>query len=772
MPKKKVAIICGGITDERGISLNSARSLYDNLDQDKYELSLFYFNPKLEAYEITPGEVYSNTPLDFDYKLKHGGQALSGKELGERLKKIDLVFPAIHGLFGEDGQLQSLLEEYGVKYVGSPPVSCRDTSDKYKCQQILAKHGFHTKPSWVVKKGETVPDLPLGKYVAKPLHGGSSIGIEYIKNITDINGALEKVWQIEEEAIIEPLCEDREFTIIVLDNDRGGSVALLPTEIEFSRVNVNFDRFFSYRKKYLPTTEIRYHTPARFNQKEIAKIREESTRAFQILGMKDFARIDGWLLDDGTIWLSDINAVSGMEQNSFLFQQAAALGLNHRQLLDYIINKKVTAAAAEKREMIPVIFGGKTAERQVSVISGTNVYMKLKSSQAYKPIPLFLSADDKIFRIPHFLCLHHTAEEIEEKIDLLHDVDFIGSINSWQKKILSQLGIGAGEIAEPLFVPELLTLEKIAEKYNFLFLGLHGGEGEDGTLQKKLNNLKLPYNGPGANCSHLCMDKYETGQEVTRAKLPGVRTAHKIIVDVNQPQKVLTRVLEDKKLDFPLIIKPRDDGCSAGVVRVDNREELDKAIEYLGSDALYILAGEISSGQEQIELSGEPLTEVLIEECILTDKVNLRNLEIQWQSVSDIIEVTIGMFGHRESIHAFNPSQTIVNSQVLSLEEKFMGGTGINLTPPPGQYVTESAVATAKKRAEEIAEKLGIEGYARIDAFMNVKTGELIIIEVNTLPALTPSTVLFHQALQEELSLMPLDLVEKLIELGKERFKG
>ncbi|MFH2105207.1 MAG: ATP-grasp domain-containing protein, partial [Parcubacteria group bacterium] len=334
MAKKKIAIICGGITDERGISLNSARSLYDSFDRSKYELSLFYFNPQLEAYEITPAQVYSNTPLDFDYILKHKGQSLNEAELSEKLRATDLAFPAIHGLFGEDGQLQTLLEKYKVKYVGSGPEACQQTSDKHQCQQILKKHGFYTKENWVVKKGEIIPDLPIGKYVAKPLHGGSSIGVEYIEKPVDTIKAVEKVWQVEDEAIIEPWCEGREFTIIVLENDRQAPVALLPTEIEFSRVNITFDRFFSYRKKYLPTTEIRYHTPARFKSAEITKIREESARAFQVLGMKGFARIDGWLLEDGTIWLSDINAINGMEQNSFLFQQAAVLGMSHTQLLD------------------------------------------------------------------------------------------------------------------------------------------------------------------------------------------------------------------------------------------------------------------------------------------------------------------------------------------------------------------------------------------------------------------------------------------------------
>lgn len=96
-------------------------------------------------------------------------------------------------------------------------------------------------------------------------------------------------------------------------------------------------------------------------------------------------------------------------------------------------------------------------------------------------------------------------------------------------------------------------------------------------------------------------------------------------------------------------------------------------------------------------------------------------------------------------MHAFPPSQTIVGQSVLSIEEKFMGGTGINLTPPPAPFVTPEAVDTARKSIEKVADILELSDYSRIDTFMHTQTGELIVIEVNTLPALTPSTILFHQ---------------------------
>ena len=766
MPQKSITIICGGVTGERGISLNSARSLYDNLDKDRYELSLIYFNPQLQPYKITPAQVYSNTPLDFDYKLKHEGQVLGNRELKQALQAVDLVFPAIHGLFGEDGQLQKILEKYGVKYLGSNPEACRNTSDKHLCQQILQDNGFYTVDNWVVKDGDPMPDIPTGKYVAKPLHGGSSLGVQYVNKPQDMAGVLKKVFALESEALIEPFCIGKEFTIIVLENSQGKPVALLPTEMEFTA-----DDFFSYRKKYLPSTDTRYHTPARFNQKDIKKIRQEAERAFQCLGMRDFARLDGWLLEDGTVWLSDINAISGMEQNSFLFQQPALLGLSHTQLLDYLINKKTypPSSDAKQRELIPVIFGGGTTERQVSTMSGTNAYMKLKSSAEYQSVPLFLTAADQIYQVPHFLCLHHTADEIAEKVKQFQDKSWLESLQASQEEIWRDLDIEEKQLAEPLFIPKKISLEGISKKYKFLFLGLHGGEGEDGTLQAKLDDLKLPYNGPGAACSQLCMDKYLTGQKVMEANIEGVKTARRLVLNIGLDVDNLWQNLQNKNFKAPLVLKPRGDGCSAGVIRINNYQQFATAIKFFKSDEHFIPAKAISPNHERIDLPDGRLTELLVEECIITDKIFLENLEIKWPGASDIIEITIGVIGKQGQIHAFNPSQTIVSSQVLSLEEKFMGGTGINLTPPPAKYVKPEIIKLVRTRVETLANYLGIEGYARVDAFMNIKTGELTIIEINTLPALTPSTALFHQALQEERPVMPLQLMEKFIKLGKER---
>jgi D-alanine--D-alanine ligase len=768
LKKQKVAIICGGPSAERGISMNSARSIFDNLDKEKYEISIIYYNPKIEPYLISPLQIYSNTPLDFDFKLKGSKLKLSREKLKIFLSKIDIAIPAIHGLFGEDGQLQKILEEQKVKYTGSGPEACHNTSDKYICQKILKDNGFYTVPNWVLRRGEPQPSLPRGEYVIKPLHGGSSIGVHYFSSAEDLKNKLIHVFAHEDESIIEPLCIGKEFTIIVLDNREGEPVALLPTEIEFGQ-----DRFFDYRKKYLASTDTRYHTPARYSKETTDLIRKEAARAFKCLGMKDFGRIDGWIMPDGKIWFSDINAISGMEQNSFLFQQAALLGLSHGQLIDYIINKKISGKPAskdKKRENIPVIFGGKTAERQISVVSGTNVWIKLRTSKKYLPVPLVLTRNNEIYEIPQFICLHHTVEEIEEKIEHLKKSGNFEKILHLSEPILKSLKINKNDLREKLFIPQKTNLHEIAKKYKFLFLGLHGGAGEDGTIQKQLDIMKLPYNGPGPLSSKLCMDKFETGKAIEKANIRGVTVAIKVLLNLDGNIDNLWEKIHKCGIKIPLIIKPRGDGCSAGVIKIVTYDQFRKAIEYFKSDHKFIPENSIHENHGKIELPHNKINEILIEEYIKTDKVNLENLKIDWKKINNIIEVTIGVIGPKNDLNIFYPSQTIASQEILSLEEKFMGGTGINLTPPPPPHVKPEAIKRAQQNLKKVAEILDIEGYSRIDAFMNTKTGDLIIIEANTLPGLTPSTVIYHQALAENPPMEPLKLIEKIIEIGKDRF--
>ena len=159
----------------------------------------------------------------------------------------------------------------------------------------------------------------------------------------------------------------------------------------------------------------------------------------------------------------------------------------------------------------------------------------------------------------------------------------------------------------------------------------------------------------------------------------------------------------------------------------------------------------------------------MLEPFIVTDDVHVEDLELVYRQNTGWIELTVGVLEQAGRYHALSPSITVAQHAVLSLEEKFQGGTGVNLTPPPDSIFKSEQIILIKEKIEKAAEALGIEGYARIDIFYNLRTNQTMVIEANTLPGLTASTVIFHQALAENPPLVPHAFLAKLVTFGLER---
>jgi len=790
--KLAIAVLTGGPSLERGISLNSARSVLDHLDGDMIEIVPIYFDHKKNPYKISKSQLYSNTPSDFDYKLAQNGTPLNRESLIKLLKSTDIVFPAMHGAFGEDGEIQSLLEENNIKFLGSDSKACKKSFDKYEANRLLHEGGFDALPSALLKiyskdnleiAKEFFKKNKVKRVIVKPATGGSSIGV--FSATTPIH-ALQKAETIfskrmDTRVVIEPFMEGKEFTVIVLQNSFGIPVAILPTEIEMA---FHEGRIFDFRKKYLPTNQVKYHCPPQFSDDIVEKIRRQAEQIFSMYGMKDFARFDGWVINDSEIRFSDFNTISGMEQNSFLFQQASRIGMSHGDLLKYIVKnsckrqkidfpEEVKKGSNLKKKPVRVIFGGKTSERQVSLMSGTNVWLKLRKSDIYESKPFLLDFDNNVWELPYSLILNHTVEEIIENAKNAERNQ--GRIARLVGVVLEELKLEKGEYSEPFFVPKKTTLANFIKESKFVFIGLHGGMGEDGTIQKLLAESGVKYNGSDSEVSRLCMDKFATGEFIRNAAIEGVTIATQKVLPFNKIKNYLnSTALWDEltqELDAKtLIVKPKDDGCSTGIAHLYTHVDLGEYMKHMVRCDSHIPAGTLKNQENILEMPGSILRDVLFEKFVETDNVQVKGNQLKYKRVSGLVEVTIGILEKGlpaskagKKLHALNPSITIAEGEVLSLEEKFQGGTGVNLTPPPKEIVSPKALANAKSLIEKLGEKIGLQGYARIDAFMNVKTGELSVIEVNTLPGLTPSTVLYHQGLAEDPQILPKELLELII---------
>ncbi|XP_062166835.1 uncharacterized protein LOC133873127 isoform X1 [Alnus glutinosa] len=873
----RVGLVCGGPSAERGISLNSARSVLDNIQGDDLRVSCYYIDCNLNAFAISSAQAYSNTPADFDFKLENLAQGFrSLSEFAEHLAaSVDLVFPVIHGRFGEDGGIQELLEEYNIPFVGTGSNECLQAFDKYDASMELSKLGFITAPSFLVLGSERNEselskwfarnqlDPYSGKVVVKPARAGSSIGVKVAYGVHDsLTKANEIISEgIDDRVLIEIFIEGgSEFTAIVLDVGSGldcHPVVLLPTEVELqfhgsgdAREN---DAIFNYRRKYLPTQQVVYHTPPRFPIDVIEVIREGASLLFQRLGLRDFARIDGWYLPNsvnmlsfskskfgrtqsGNILFNDINLISGMEQTSFLFQQASKVGFSHSNILRSIIYHACLrfpnlasfgsgsshlprrSKSSQIREVISndestckvyVIFGGDTSERQVSLMSGTNVWLNLQAFSDLEVTPCLLAptseysssvdSDNKendvssrtVWSLPYSLVLRHTTEEVIAAC--------IEAIEPARAALTSQLrNIVMNDLMEGLTKHSWFTgfdiadeppmrfsleqwIKQAKEVHATVFIAVHGGIGEDGTLQAMLEAEGVSYTGPGVIPSKTCMDKVATSLALNHLATLGVLTINKDVrrIDdlLNMPILDIWHDLTSKLQCETLCVKPARDGCSTGVARLCCAKDIEVYVKALEDCLLRIPSNSLSKAHGVIEMPNPPPDLLIFEPFIETDAIifsskstNENGHRLVWKGCSRWVEVTVGVIGKRGFMRSLSPSVTVKETgDILSLEEKFQGGTGINLTPPPLSIISKEALERCKEHIELIANTLQLEGFSRIDAFVNVDSGEVLIIEVNTVPGMTPSTVLIHQALTEQPPIYPRQFFRLLLDLALER---
>lgn len=854
-----VGVLCGGPSPERGISLNSARSALDHLQGRDVVVHPYYVDAGLNAYRISQAQMYCNTPSDFDFKLQDSGQRF--KDLHEFAKhlqeEMDVVLPALHGVWGEDGGVQGLLEDAGVPFIGTGAAEAEAAFDKVRSSTTMRELGYPVLESTGCSCSSSDTEMELerwlssrdlcrttAKLVVKPARAGSSVGVSVVNGLKEAVQACRDLEErgIGKEALVEVYAQGGiEFTAIVLEGPHG-PVALIPTEVELVDAAVDDsssleeDMIFNYRRKYLPSDQVRYHTPPRVPQDIVKAIRVGAVSLFRDMKLKDFARIDGWILQPsfkhvtspspdkhylktpgGIVTFTDINLMSGMEQTSFLFQQAAEAGFSHANVLREVLTHSCIRSGvplpehlvhapdktkSQTKQKVFVIFGGNTSERQVSLMSGTNIWLKLRSFVDLQVTPFLLASIDcaeslpvheyPVYELPYANVLRHTVEEVLESCHTSLSQSNVEQLQALREFVVNDcqaVGLSnAGRLWDPLSHPPLPKCINMLEfahmaKSNgaVVFNAIHGGVGENGVLQGLFEAEGVFFTGSGSSASALCMDKALTGDCIQGMEQLGIFSAKKRTVSLEELPTHMNKTtpwtfarLANELGSEEICVKPGSDGCSTGVARLVCEEDLVKYVCAVQQGLPQIPPNTFQSSHGIVEMPLPPPSALLFEPFISSRRVVVRQQQgkggeqLQCVGDSNWVEITVGVSGFRGQMHAFNPSVTVAESAVLSLEEKFQGGTGINLTPPPSTVALPAAVSQAKLRVEKVANQLGINGFARIDAFMHIKTGELIIIEANTVPGMTPSTVLFHQALEETPPIFPREFFRLVVDYALE----
>ncbi len=342
----RVGVILGGMSSEREASLASGRQVCVHLNPQKYTAIPLFMDLEARLWHIPQKLLIQNTTTDIIDRLE--GEA--DRVHYERLRSlIDFAFIALHGKYGDDGCIQGALELLRIPYSGSGVLASAVCMDKHVAHRVLKQAGLEVARELLVEDVDWAEDpeairrrivgtigLPC---VIKPDREGSSIGVSVVSEESQVDRALEEAFTWDNLALVEEFLAGLEFSCIVLGNDE--LQPLVPTE------TATRNEYLTYEDKYMPGQSQKI-TPARVPKEVLTKIQDEVLKAYKALGMSDYGRIDGFLVNGDRVLITDPNSSSGMAPSSFLFHQAADIGLNPMMLFDRMIELALEAHTAKR----------------------------------------------------------------------------------------------------------------------------------------------------------------------------------------------------------------------------------------------------------------------------------------------------------------------------------------------------------------------------------------------------------------------------------------
>lgn len=340
-----IAVLFGGNSSEYGVSLQSASSVMENLSQEKYQVypigitpegEWFYFKGDVEAIKkdhwMSDWENLSHVSVTFG---KNGGIWEESSTEGKKRLNLDMVFPVLHGRFGEDGCVQGMLELTGLPVVGCGVLASALCMDKDRAHKLVSLDGVRVPKSVLIYKGENqsenIKKLGLPVFV-KPLKAGSSYGITKVTAESDMEHAIQEAFLYDDQVLIEENINGFEVGCAVTGN-RVLSCGRVD-EIELS------NGFFDFKEKYtLETSQI--HMPARISKAMEMTIQETAKKIYQCLGCTGLARVDLFLTPEQELVFNEVNTIPGFTSHSRFPNMMKGVGLEFDQLLDQIISKDI-----------------------------------------------------------------------------------------------------------------------------------------------------------------------------------------------------------------------------------------------------------------------------------------------------------------------------------------------------------------------------------------------------------------------------------------------
>ncbi|MDT5348035.1 MAG: D-alanine-D-alanine ligase [Mycobacterium sp.] len=354
----RVAVVFGGRSNEHAISCVSAGSILRNLDPQRFDVIAVGITPE-GSWVLTDGNpdtlaitdrqlpevsTASGTELALPADPRRGGQLVSltpePPGAGGVLTSVDVVFPVLHGPYGEDGTIQGLLELAGVPYVGAGVLASAAGMDKEFTKKLLVAEGLPVGPYVVLRPSRAAENLELHPeecerlglpVFVKPARGGSSIGVSRVSRWDELPAAVADARRHDPKVIVEAAINGRELECGVLEMPDGTVEASTLGEIRVAGVRGREDAFYDFATKYLDDAA-ELDVPAKVDDDVADAVRQLAIRAFRAIDCQGLARVDFFLTDDGPV-INEINTMPGFTTISMYPRMWAASGVDYPTLL-------------------------------------------------------------------------------------------------------------------------------------------------------------------------------------------------------------------------------------------------------------------------------------------------------------------------------------------------------------------------------------------------------------------------------------------------------
>ncbi|WP_027141470.1 D-alanine--D-alanine ligase family protein [Mesorhizobium sp. WSM3626] len=344
--KIRVAILYGGRSAEHEVSRLSAANVLKAIDRTRYEVvpigisrdGRWLLQPASEAFGEGAGAPVSEDGVEVALLPGGKGRLISASHKETDLPPVDVVFPVLHGPFGEDGSVQGYAEVADVAYVGCGILASAAAMDKDVAKRLLREAGLAVARSVTVLRGDVGSFQEIAgalglPFFAKPARQGSSFGVSKVNDRDGFEAAIETSFRYDGKALIEEFVEGREIECSVLQRADGSLTVSLPGEI----IPAGKHGFYTYEAKYLDADGAVVKVPADIPAAVADRARDMAAQAFKALGCEAMARVDFFLRADGSLLVNEVNTLPGFTDISMYAKALAAIGIGYSEVINALI---------------------------------------------------------------------------------------------------------------------------------------------------------------------------------------------------------------------------------------------------------------------------------------------------------------------------------------------------------------------------------------------------------------------------------------------------